>query len=69
MRFITFVSDKNTEYCYNAETIQRVSWHKGSGIINIDVRDTSYTHFFNNSESAELTYNNIIKMLKGEIKE
>lgn len=66
MKFITFVSNRDTEYCYNAESIQRVSWHNGSVTINIDICNTSYTHLFSNSESAELTYNNIIKALKGE---
>ncbi len=67
MKFISFIADKDVEYCYNAETIQRVSWHKGSNIIYIDARDKSYTHFFGNDMSAEFTYyNNILKVLKGE---
>ena len=66
MKFITF-SDKDTEYCYNASSIQRISWEEGSSVIHIDIHDKSYTHIFADDYSAKFTYyNHILRQLKGE---
>lgn len=61
MKFITF-SDQDGEYCYNANSIQRISW-ENSNVIYIYIYDKSYTHIFNDTDSADIIYHDILRQL------
>lgn len=64
MKFITF-ADRDTECCYNASHIVRVSWEESSNVIHIDTVDKGYTHIFGDDYAAKFTYHNhILRVLK-----
>ena len=67
MKFIEF-ADRDTQYCYNASHIIRVSWDEGSDVIHIETINKAFTHIFESPETAKFVYfNHIMSNLVEEV--
>ena len=59
MKFIEF-ADRDTQCCYNASHIIRVTWEEGFHVIYIETTNKAFSHIFDDAKTAKFVYFNHI---------